>query len=258
MLNSCVTYTPLWSGLWNEGSINLSQPASAFDAIRIVKYPGTLSADSINSGQQECFDVPTSYSSFSICQGYCTGNNWFFNTFCLQYSTDYSSISGRSSQRTYLQSSLNHSGTFEAFGGLSAFGIKYSDTSEYDPNKIYGDRTLIYSGADDSAKVRCELNESTNSFNFIEVMSNNPRPNAVFAGNGFKWTLTGFLQADTHWYYRGTVWESTNSSRTAWAGGKYTQSILLTGDYATNQSGNVPAPFQRNVQPIVIWGIGRK
>lgn len=257
-MRNCVTYTPLWSGLWHAGSIPLAQPASAFDALRFVKYPGSMSADSINSGQKECFDIPTSYTSFSVCQGYCTGTNWFHDTFCLQYYSSYGRVSGRSSQRTYLQSGLNHSGIFDQFGCLSAFGIKYNDSSEYSPTKIYGDRTLIYSGADESGKVRCELTEPISNFAFVEIMSNNPRPKAIYAGDSFKWSLTGFLQADTHWYYRGTVWESTNSSRTAWAGGKYTQSILLTGNYATNQSGNVPAPYQRNVQPVMIWGIGRK
>lgn len=258
MPSSCVTYTPLWSGIWQAGSIGLSQPASAFDAIRFVKFPGTLSGDTVNSGQKECFDVATSYPTFSINQGFCTSNSWFHNNFCLQYYSGYERVSGRSSQRTYLQSGSNYSGSFQYFGCVSAFGIKYHDTSEYDTGKIYGDRTLIYSGADSSGKVSCVLTEPTTNFTFIEVMSNNPRPNAVFAGDARKWSLTGFLQADTHWYYRGTVWEATNTGRSAWAGGRFVQAALLTGNYSMNQSGNVPAPYQRNVQPITIWGIGRK
>lgn len=257
MARGCVTYTPLWSGTWQAGTIGLSQPASAFDAIRIVKYPGTLSADFANSGQKECFDIPTAYQTFSINQGFCTGSGWFQHQACLQYYSGYTRLSGRSSQRAYLQSGSNYSGSFYGFGGISAFGIKYNDTSEYDTGKIYGDRTLIYSGADATGKTRCELTEPTTNFTFIEVKSNNPRPVAVFAGEAYKWSLTGFLQADTHWYYRGTVWESTNTSRTAWAGGKYVQATLFTGNYGV-VSGNVPVQYGRNVQPTYIWGIGRK
>ncbi len=258
MPSSCVTYTPIWSGIWQDGSIGFSQPASAFDAIRFVKYPGSMSGDSINSGQKECFDIPTSYPIFSINQGFCTASSWFHNNFCLQYYSDYTRVSGRSSQRTYLQSGVNHVGSFQYFGCVSAFGIKYHDTSEYDTGKIYGDRTLIYSGSDLSGKTSCVLTEPTNKFEFVEVMSNNPRPKAIYAGDSRKWTLTGFLQSDTHWYYRGTVWEATNTGRSAWNGARFVQARLLTGGYSVDQSGNVPAPYQRNVQPIAIWGIGRK
>lgn len=253
MPSSCVTYTPLWSGKWVGTSgtyIDLPSAASSFDAIRLTHFE-----DYSNSGSYKCSDIGAVTKSATIFNTFYEGS-WYTRQYGLVWLYDGTRLSSYLGQQSFLQSGQNWGGNNaqRALNCSAIYGIKYNDTGEYDPTKIYADRTLLYSGNDDSAKTTITAKERLDNFSFIQVDMNNRFNSHIMPGCGTRLTLFGLLQADSNWYYRGTYWNVASDHKTL-QGSRFVQARLPS--YSISESGNIPAVYKRNVQPVRIWGIGR-
>lgn len=246
----------MWSGAWagTPGSyIDLPSAASAFDAIRLAHQE-----DYSNLGGYKCSDIVTRYthSAFSGASIFNTfwENGWHNRIYALNWSNGTKRLSATYGQQTYLKSGQSWSGDAKSLGVTRVYGITYNDTDAYNTGKIYGDRTLIYSGAANSAMVSLQTNERMDNFAFLQIDTNNRFNSQIVPGFAKRITMFGLLQADSSWYYRGTYWNVGSDSKTL-NGSAYVQAKLNV--YNSTISGNIPVGYSRNVQPVKIWGIGR-
>lgn len=257
-----LTYKMLWSGTWANTSptaITLNYPASGYDELRFVHYE-----DYAGGGAYKCTDTNARVGSKCIWLPFYE-NSWYSREYKIALSSDYKTLYDQYGRQVMIQKSpvQSWSGTNRSPYMYKVYGITYNDSAYNEPDKIVGNRTLLYDNGGlyeneniISAVTSYTVSQPFSSFEFIEFESSNPRENFI-APSDFKYvTPTYFLQSDTNWYWRSTQWTRTNS--TTITGKQYLQMPITTTANYTPTSGNIPAPYGRNVNFVRIWGVGKK
>lgn len=255
-----LTYKMLWSGTWagtSTTSVKLDYPASGYDELRFVhneNYGG--------GGAYKCTDTNADIGSKCIWLPFWE-NNWYSREYKIALSSDYQTLYTQYGRQVVIQKSPTQSwsGTNRAPYVYKVYGVTYNDSAYSDVGKIIGDRTLLYDNGgiyDDttSAVTSYTVSKPFSSFEFIEFESSTQQANLTAPGDFTYLTPTYFLQSDTNWYWRSTQWTLANS--TTITGKQYLQMGITTTANATPTSGNIPAPYHRNVNFVRIWGIGEK
>lgn len=260
MLTTNLTYKMLWSGTWkgtSPTSVKLDYPASGYDELRFVH-----NEDYAGGGAYKCTDTNAEIGSKCLWLPFWE-NPWYSREYKIALSSDYKTLYNQYGRqvdirRTPIQS---WSGTNRSPYVYKVYGITYNDSAYNEPDKIIGNRTLLYDNGGKydnttSATTAYTASQPFSSFEFIEFESNNPQANLVAPGDFNYITPAFFLQSDTNWYWRSTQWTRTNS--TTITGKQYLQMAITTTANQNPISGNIPAPHGRNLNFVKIWGIGKK
>lgn len=253
-----LTYKMLWSGTWTGTSptaIKLNYPASGYDELRFVhneSYDG--------GGAYKCTDTNAEVGSKCLWLPFWE-SSWYTREYKIALSSDYKTLYDLYGRQVLIQKSPAQywSGTNRSPYVYKVYGITYNDSAYNKPDKIVGNRTLLYDNGgiyNTSTVTSYTVSQPFSSFEFIEFESNNQQANLIAPSDFNYVTPTYFLQSDTNWYYRSTQWTRTNS--TTITGKQYIQMTITTTGNGTTSSGNIPAPYGRNVNFVRIWGVGKK
>lgn len=261
MLTTNLTYKMLWSGTWagtSPTSVKLDYPASGYDELRFVHnehYAG-------GGGAYKCTDTNAEIGSKCLWLPFWE-NSWYSREYKIALSSDYKTLYNQYGRQVDIRRTPTQSwsGTNRSPYVYKVYGITYNDSAYNEPDKIIGNRTLLYDNGGKydnttSATTAYTASQPFSSFEFIEFESNNPQANLVAPGDFNYITPAFFLQSDTNWYWRSTQWTRTNS--TTITGKQYLQMAITTTANQDLVSGNIPAPYGRNLNFVKIWGIGKK
>lgn len=245
-------YVPLFSGNFagdSNARLNLSQPGSAFDAIRVCTVEWYSS-----QGAKRCWDIPTGGSSINIGLPFYEGAN-YQRLHSLSWTSGYMQLKPERSQQVKWAENAQSWNTPRLQHITHVWGIKYTNSAI--PGAISGDRTLIFSGAHGTGTTNITLSQPASAFHFLEMKLSEAAPlyiiptdsASIFACNFAAFQSTGLT------FQRTTQWR-TYGDTTKMSGSHYCQQRI--NNWTIEDQGNIPAVYGRNVGYTQIWGIGKK
>jgi len=246
-------FVSLFHGLFQGSSntaLTLSQPASAFDAVRICTTEWYSS-----QGAKRCWDVPTGGSSVNIGLPFYEGAN-YQRLHSLSWASGTKQLKpARSQQVNWAENaqSWNRPGNQ---GITDVWGIKYFTNSAI-PGAISGDRTLIFSGNHASGTKSITLSQPASSFYFLEMKLSENAPLYIIPTESASIYACNFaaFQSTSLTFQRTTQWR-TYGDTTKMSGSRYCQERI--NNWTIEDQGNIPALYGRNVGYTRIWGVGKK